>query len=118
MSKEEKSSFENLVLSLITYVKAKVELLKLNAIGFATRVLSSLLKLLVVGSLISVVVLFLGMGLAFWVGEMLGNQHAGFFIVAGLFFLIALIVMMAWKSMVKSAIMRFVAQIFENEEDE
>ena len=118
MSKEEKSSFETLVLSLITYVNAKVELLKLNAIGFATRLLSSLLKLLVVGSLISAVLLFLGMGLAFWVGDLFDKQYVGFFIVGGLFILITLFVILVWKAMVKSAIMRFVVQIFENEEDE
>ncbi len=67
------------------------ELAKLKAIDKTSDILSSLVPTSIVIVLISTCLLFLNLGVALWLGEILGNAFYGFFIVAGFYLLVGLI---------------------------
>lgn len=67
------------------------ELARLKAIDKATDVVSSFVPFSIVIVLIATCLLFLNLGIALWLGEILGNTFYGFFVVAGFYLLIGLI---------------------------
>jgi fatty acid desaturase len=73
------------------YGKTSLELVKLKTIDKTTDFVSTLIPHSVVFILITSFMLFLNLGLAFWLGEILGKIFYGFFVVAG-FYIIAGIV--------------------------
>jgi hypothetical protein len=83
---------EKLLERVVDYGKTSAELLKLKALekaslAFSSMVLHSLTTILIGSSM-----LFLNLGLAFWIGDITGKLHYGFLIVGGLWFLITMIV--------------------------
>ncbi len=85
-------SFEQLFERVEAYGKTTYELSKLKLLETTTVVVSSLiprLGVLLTGTLFAII---LTIGIAFWLGEMLGKIYYGFFIVAG-FYLVAAIVL-------------------------
>ena len=74
------------------YVKTTFELSKLKALETTTSIATSLIAKLTVILMIALFALVMNMGIALWLGEMLGKSYYGFFIVA-VFYLIAGIVL-------------------------
>jgi membrane-associated HD superfamily phosphohydrolase len=70
------------------YSKTSLELAKLKSLETTTVVVSTLISRLSVVVMLSLFVLVLNIGMALWMGELLGKSYYGFFIVAG-FYLIA-----------------------------
>ncbi len=67
------------------YGQTSLELIKLKALDKATDVISSLIPNSVVFFLLASFMLFLNLGLALWLGEILGKMFYGFFVVAGFY---------------------------------
>ena len=74
------------------YIKTTFELSKLKALETTTSIATSLIAKLTVILMIALFALVMNMGIALWLGEMLGKSYYGFFIVA-VFYLIAGIVL-------------------------
>jgi hypothetical protein len=72
--------------------KTSIELLKLNAIDKTADVVSSLAVQLAQCMVVALFTLVINIGIALWIGELLGRTYYGFFIVAG-FYAIACIVL-------------------------
>jgi hypothetical protein len=66
------------------------ELAKLKAIDKSTDIVSSLVPSLIFLLLTGTFLLFLNLGLALWLGEVLGKTFYGFFIVAGFYIILGL----------------------------
>jgi fatty acid desaturase len=76
---------ESLLERTAEYGKASFELVKLKALDKTSDAVSSLIPNSVVLALIALFMLFLNLGLAFWLGEILGRTFYGFFIVAAFY---------------------------------
>ena len=88
---EEKTSLlESLFEKSETYLKINFELFKLKAIDKSADVFSTILSKLVLYIVIVLIILSLNIGLALWIGELLGKLYYGFFIVAAFYVLVAL----------------------------
>jgi hypothetical protein len=83
---------ESLLERASEYGKTSLELVRLKAIDKSTDIVSSLVPHSVAVVLISSVILFLNLGLALWLGDILGKIFYGFFAVA-LFYILAVIVL-------------------------
>jgi hypothetical protein len=83
---------ESLLEKAAEYGKTSFELAKLKVIDKITDLVSSLVPHSVVFALIMVFVLFFNLGLAFWLGEIIGKTYYGFFIVAGFYGIAGVIV--------------------------
>ena len=70
------------------YAKTSIELAKLKALETTTRVVTTMIWRLSVIIMMSLCVLVLNIGIALWLGELLGKSYYGFFIVAA-FYLVA-----------------------------
>ena len=83
--------FESLYEKAVDYGVTSLELIKLKALDKTSDVASSFLPNAIVYVVIASFLLLVNFGLAFWLGEILGKVFLGFFIVAGLYGVIALI---------------------------
>lgn len=89
---DNKQLLESLLEKASDYGKTTYELVKLKSIDKASDVVSSLVPHTVVFVLIASFLLLFNLGLAFWLGEILGKIFYGFFIVAGFYGLTGLII--------------------------
>jgi len=83
---------ESLLEKATEYGKTSFELVKLKALDKTTDIVSSLIPHSVVFVLIASFLIFLNLGLALWLGEVLGKIFYGFFVVAGFYVIIAIII--------------------------
>jgi hypothetical protein len=78
---------ESLLERLNDYGQTSLELVKLKAIDKSSEVVSSFIPHSVVFIMIASFILFLNLGLAFWLGDILGKIYLGFLVVAAFYVL-------------------------------
>ena len=67
------------------YGKTSIKLLRLKTIDKTAEIISTLISWIVVITAVSLFFTILNIGIAFWIGEMLGKTYYGFFIVAAFY---------------------------------
>lgn len=87
---KETSSIELLLEKTGDFLETKVELLKLQAVDKASGIGSSLLSTLILTIVIMLMLLTLNIGIAVWIGQLLGEVYYGFFIVSGFYLVVTL----------------------------
>jgi len=92
---------ETLIEKATDYGKTSYELAKLRALEKTSVVISSLLSNAVVLIIISLFMLFLNLGLAIWIGQRLGEIYFGFFVVAGFYGVISILVYSFLRNWIK-----------------
>ena len=100
--KENSKLFETLIERATDYGKTSYELAKLKTIDKASDIASSILPRWLVLVLCVTFMLFLNVGLALWIGELMGKTYFGFFIVAAFYAFMALIVNVFLHNWLKS----------------
>jgi hypothetical protein len=88
---EEKSHVEVLIEKTGDFTRKKVELYKLKAVDKAADVVSTIAADVTIISIIVLFVLVINIGLALWLGELMGHNYYGFFSVAGFYALSGII---------------------------
>ena len=83
---------ESLLEKASGYAKTSFELVKLKALDKTTDVVSSLVPHSIVVLLVATFLLFLNLGLALWLGDILGKVFWGFFVIAAFYILAGLII--------------------------
>jgi len=89
---ENANLLETLLERASEYGKTSIELARLKALDKTTEIVSSVIPLSVVILLVVTSLLFLNLGLAFWLGEILGKTYYGFFIVAVFYVLAGILI--------------------------
>ncbi len=84
------------------YGKTTLNLIKLRALDKTSDVLSNLISWLPVFIAATLFFLILNIGIAIWLGELLGAIYYGFFAVAGFYALLALACFIFRKSLLKN----------------
>lgn len=82
---DNKKLVESLLEKATEYGKTSYELVKLKILDKTSDVVSTFIPHSVVFILIASFMLFLNLGLAFWLGEILGKTCFGFFVVAAFY---------------------------------
>lgn len=108
---------EMLVEKLEQYGKTNFELYKLQALDKSTDVFASITSRVVLFSLIALFFFLLTIGLSLYLGDILGKNYYGFFAVAGIYFVIILIYLLAKKSLEESFNNYLINQIFKEKKD-
>jgi len=98
---EQSGSIESLIEKGEQYGKTTLELLKLKTIDKSADVTSNLVSWLIVVIFTVLFFLILNIGVALWLGEMLGKSYYGFFVVSGFYALLALIFGIFRKQLIK-----------------
>ena len=73
------------------YTKTSIELAKLKGLETTTLVVTTMMWRMSVVVMLSLFALVLNIGIALWLGELLGKSYFGFFIVAGFYLLAAIV---------------------------
>jgi fatty acid desaturase len=76
---------ESLLERATEYARTSLELVKLKALDKTSDVISSIVPHYVVLVFIALFIIFFNLGLALWLGEILGKTWLGFFVVAGFY---------------------------------
>lgn len=105
---------ESLLESTFKYVVAELELLKLKTLDKTSDVVSTLIPHAVVFLILGLFLLFLNLGLAFWLGNILGNNFYGFFVIAAFYAIAGLVVHFFMHKWIKRKIGNYlVKQMFK-----
>ena len=83
---------ESLIERANEYGKTSYELVKLKALDKSTEIVSSLVPHSLVFILIATFMLFINLGLALWLGDLLGKIFYGFFVVATIYVISGLVI--------------------------
>ena len=90
------------------YGKTSFELIKLKTLDKSSDVVSSFIPHTVVFVIIASFMLFLNLGIAFWLGEILGKICYGFFLVAAFYGFIAIIIHFFMHKWLKKVISNYI----------
>jgi fatty acid desaturase len=105
---------ESLLEKVTEYGKTSLELAKLKALEKTSDIVSSMLPRIFICALIAAFMLFISVGLAFWLGEILGKIYFGFFLVGAFYGMAGIIIhffMHDWlKKMVRN---NFIKQVLK-----
>ena len=83
------------------YIKAKTELWKLKAVDKTTEIATALISKLLFILIGFIAVIALNTGMALLIGKWLGEAYYGFFIVAGFYLLLGIVLYAARDSLIK-----------------
>jgi hypothetical protein len=92
------------------YSKTSIELLKLKLLDKTTDVASSSVSSLAITFLLLVFLLFMSLGIALWLGEILGKSFYGFFIVAAFYFITGAVLYIFRHKWIKNIVSRSIIQ--------
>jgi len=98
------TNFEQLYNKAVLYTKTSLELAKLKAIDKTSDIISSLAVIISISMIVAMFTLFLNIGIALWIGEILNNMSLGFLIISGFYVIVAIIVYVLRKSLIKEPI--------------
>jgi hypothetical protein len=101
-------SFQSLIEKSQDYLETKMEIAKLKTIDKSSDVLSALVVLISVLFLGLLCFLFISIGLALYLGSLLGSPHTGFFIVGGLYGILLLIIYLLRDKWIKTPVSNLV----------
>lgn len=83
--------FDELIKKLEDYGNSNIELYKYKLIDKSSVILSSFITLRIVAVGFTLFFLVFSMGLALWLGEILGKTYYGIFIMSGIYGIIAIV---------------------------
>jgi hypothetical protein len=101
---EQSGLIESLIEKGEQYGKTTIELLKLKTLDKSADVASNLVSWLIVVIFAVLFFLILNIGVALWIGELLGKSYYGFFAVSGFYLLLALIFVIFRKQLIKKPV--------------
>jgi hypothetical protein len=102
--KEKENLLEPLWEKAENYFKTNLELLKLKAIDKTSDIVSTLLPKIVFVCLVLIFALFLSVGIALWLGYILGYNFLGFFAVAAFYGVCGIIINFLLNDRIKEQI--------------
>lgn len=101
---ERKEIIEDLFEKAEEYVKTNIQLAKLKAIDKVAEIVGSLVTQIALVVLAFFFLSMVNIGVSFWLGTVLGQTHYGFLIVAGFYALLAVLVYVFRKTIIKTPI--------------
>ena len=105
---------KSLLESTLKYGLAEIELTKLKALNKTSDVVSSLIPHAFVFFIVILFLLFFNLGLAFWLGDIIGNNFYGFFVIAAFYAVVGVIVHFFMHKRIKKKICNYlVKEIFK-----
>ena len=106
---EDNTTFlESLLERASEYGKTSLELVKLKTLDKTTDIVSSLVPHSVVIILIASFMLFLNLGIALWLGDILGKTFYGFFVVAGFYILVGIVIHLFMHKWIKKLVGNYI----------
>lgn len=103
---------ESLLDKTTDFINSSIRLAKLKALDKTVDIVSTIIPHAIVFILMAAFMLFLNLGIALWLGEILGNSFYGFFVVAGFYGITGAIVHFFFHKRIKKNIANNLVQQF------
>lgn len=117
-NKTEETKVDRLVGNVIECAETRIDLMAINIQDKVTEVLASMASVAVIMLLLGLVVLLLSIGAAMYVSEYFNSSFIGFLYVGAFYFVVALVIFFARKSLIKLPIINaLLKKINFHEED-
>ncbi|RAJ85517.1 hypothetical protein CLV59_102221 [Chitinophaga dinghuensis] len=100
------------------YLETRLDLLKLQAAGKLSKALGLFFSVLMAFLLFFFVIVFLGMLVAFWIGERTGSFTIGFTCASGLFILFFVIIIFFRRQLIERPLSRLLINVLIDEIEE
>jgi len=94
------------------FIKTNIELYQYKAIDKGTEIASSAISIVVMAIFFILGFIIVSVGLALLIGNWLGSNYYGFFIMGGVYFLIGLIVFLFRNAWIKSPLINSLSKKF------
>jgi hypothetical protein len=108
------NSMESLFEKATDYGKTSYELAKLKAVDKASDVISEVIPRTFIVAIILFFMTFLNLGIAFWIGEILGEIFYGFFAIAGFYCIVGIVLHFFMHNWIKSKLQNcFIKQVLK-----
>lgn len=113
---EQKNTSERIVDAVGDWVETYRNLLTVRIVEHASQGASISILSILSAVVLIFLLLFLGLGLAWWVGEAMENMKAGFFIVGGFYAIVLIIILaMAKKTLIPGIRNMIIKKIYEQD---
>ncbi len=86
------------------YIETRIELLKLKSVDKAAGLVSGLVTRIILVIILIIFIALLNIGVALWLGDLLGEYYYGFFAVAGFYAITGLILYLGRRKWIKGPI--------------
>ena len=96
LNMEQESNLESLLSKTIEYVETHINFFKLKSIEKSSQIITSIIWRMIVISMCIFAMLFINIGISFWLGELMGKVYYGF-LITGLFYLLTGLVLYIFK---------------------
>lgn len=107
-----------LILIAESLTQTNFDLFKLKTISKSADAFSSIIQKTIVFTAVLIMIISLNVGLALWIGELLGTLYLGFFAVAAFYVLVVLILHFV-PSLIKSPMNNYlISKMLNNKKDE
>lgn len=110
----EKPFTERIYEKVEQYVKTTIELYRLKTVNTIADLVAALVTGFAIWVIVFLFLIFVSFGAAFYLGDLLGKWHYGFFIVAGIYIVLG-ILLYVFRNSLKTTLNNFIVkQIFED----
>lgn len=99
-----KSTLELLIEKIETFGKTSVELYKCHAVSTSADIVSNLAAKIILSVIIILFVIMANIGAALWIGALLEETYYGFFVVAGFYLLLGIVLYFLRNELIKTPI--------------
>ena len=119
MEEEAEKSFAKRIYELVEqYARTSFEIYKLKAINMFAGVFAGIATGVILWLIFLMLLLFLSIGGAFYIGKSLGAYHHGFFIIAGFYLLLGILIYIFRVKCLKNVINNvIIKQIFKDKHE-
>jgi len=93
------------------YLKTNYELIRLKTIDKTADVVSSLIPHFIFLVIVASFILYVSLGFAFWLGELLGKNYFGFFVVGAFYVLIAIVLRLFVRKWLKRSLYNYIIKL-------
>jgi hypothetical protein len=98
------NSVESLWEKVQDYLETRIELVRMKTAGKAAEMGAALASRMIIGVAILLMIVVLNTGIAIWLGEIMGKMYYGFFIVAGFYLLIIMLLIVFRSDIIKKPV--------------
>lgn len=110
-----KDKLEDSVEHIEAYVQRRFELVLLNTSDKVANLITDIVLLFLIGTMSVCIALFLGIGLAWWIGEELHSMPAGFSIVSGIYTFLGIILYIVSKKTLKTTFVKQLLNLWNHD---
>jgi hypothetical protein len=108
------SSLKSLLEKLIEHLETRIDLVRLKTIDKSSEVLSSLISGVAIAVGILLFVFIISVGLALYIGHLLGQLYYGFFILGGFFALVVILLYLFRHKWLKVPVCNMIVKMIFN----